>query len=40
MIKRVLKIFQKSENKIIEELSINITKYDAIILSDYGKGVY
>ena len=32
-------ISNKSENKIIEELSVNISKYDAIILSDYGKGV-
>ena len=32
-------ISNKSENKIIEELSVNISKYNAIILSDYGKGV-
>ena len=32
-------ISQNSEKKIIEKLSINIKKYDSIILSDYGKGV-
>ena len=32
-------ISQNSEKEIIEKLSINIKKYDSIILSDYGKGV-
>ncbi len=32
-------ILQNSEKEIIEKLSINIKKYDSIILSDYGKGV-
>ena len=32
-------ISQNSEEEIIEKLLANISKYDAIILSDYGKGV-
>lgn len=32
-------ISEQSSNKILENLKVNIEKYDSIILSDYGKGV-
>ena len=32
-------ISEQSSNKILENLKVNIKKYDSIILSDYGKGV-
>ncbi|MFY9090212.1 D-glycero-beta-D-manno-heptose-7-phosphate kinase [Arcobacter aquimarinus] len=32
-------ISEESSNKILENLKVNIRKYDSIILSDYGKGV-
>lgn len=32
-------ISEQSSNKILENLKVNIKKYDSVILSDYGKGV-